>query len=514
LIPNPSFEKGKDFPENWEVRSHDQDLSPESTFWDSELAHTGKKSMRWDISSIWYVRIDRQYSCGSVPTEIESVKISIDPTKTYEFSVWSTTFKQDVPSKAWPRLNLILRTFNDDDLLREQGVGIRPFDRDLGQSQWISRSITFGVNGEMDFPKHTKRVQIRLWPTAIFSEYDNDRITCENHRFSVWLDDISFREIPLPPEDRKIIFIGGLDSECLNDCSDPAKVGFPDKQGQNRVQWIVNHLTTNDEVKKQVLLDPNRDFLYMSYSGEYCEKDGSPDFRRPKYAAQDTCGGVIDAADKLNKMVGSLNPNIKLDLIGHSMGGLVAAAWLWAHPTMQPRVNSVVTFDSPLRGVPDKIPFGVSACDTSSSLSWNDLWCQNYADANRRKCASVIVSSIANLGKAVPFFTMDATHRAEKVIVPIEAVPGDRTTLLSSNSRLYCQFDDDHGSIWDREGTNGGAVNCWGSFSYPLENLLTNYPPVPGPINIEKPSLKVKAAFVACGIMQLGSGDCENKLRK
>ena len=195
----------------------------------------------------------------------------------------------------------------------------------------------------------------------------------------------------------------------------------------------------------------------------------------------------------------------------------MAAQWLWAHPDMQARVNSVVTFDSPLRGVPDKnispIPGTKSACNTSSSLSWNDLWCQVYSgEGYPENCASVIVrtSGIAEIGKKVDFFTMDAAQN--ELLGVIEFVPRDRTTLLSSESRIHCQFDDNHSSVWGRESTDGDPVKCWSDFRY-SDDYLAN-PNVRDPdFSIDKPSKNVKAVFVGCALTQTPSESCEARLK-
>ncbi|GEM_PF-5383342 len=326
---------------------------------------------------------------------------------------------------------------------------------------------------------------------------------------------------------RKVIFIDGIDSESvITDCTDQTKVGLVNAaDGKNRVRWIVDYLATNEEVKKQVPLDADRDFLYFSYSGNYCSKDGkgSKDYRRPKYEASNTCSGVIDAADKLDQLIKSLAPNTGFDLIGHSMGGMVAAEWVSsASAEMRSRVNSIVTFDSPLRGIPHKKPFGacvallnVSPDNSSLALSalfpsMRDLWCEDYSQAyDRKKCASVIVSSIAEIGTKVPFFTMDATREDFPLIW---AVPWDRTTLLSSKSALHCQFDDDHGSIWDQEQTKGGPARCRMDFSYPIQQPFNIDPPMPGDIDIQSPAQSIKAIFVACAVTRATLDACRNEL--
>ena len=304
--------------------------------------------------------------------------------------------------------------------------------------------------------------------------------------------DPAWQPLPTPgPEDRKVIFIQGIDSES-GECGEDFV---------ERVQWMVDYLVNDSWVRERVpSLDSSEDFFYFSYRGleGYCNDD----LHQPQYNQLNTCDGVGDGATKLNDLVTALileHPDVKFDIVAHSMGGMVAAEWLWAYPDVRPRVNSVVTFDSPLRGVPDKAPKGGSLCDTSSSLSWNDLWCQKW-DQIPEKCASSVVPTIAEVGESTPFFTIDATQRD---FLGFEYVPGNRTTLLSSSSKLHCGFDDDHSSVWDRKETSGDEVPCW----------LNETNPEDPPDYRLKPLDDAKGAFVACAITHPSDPDtCISKL--
>ena len=305
-------------------------------------------------------------------------------------------------------------------------------------------------------------------------------------------------------EDRKVIFIQGIDSES-GECSETFR---------NRVQWMVDYLIQANWVRRQVpSLNSPEDFFYFSYSDVYClDVSNSRDFQKPDYFPTNTCNGVIDAANKLQSMVEELierYPNIRFDIIAHSMGGLVAAEWLWAHPDMQVRINSVITFDSPLRGIPHRNP--ASACAESNS-SWQDLLCDDYTKIPG-ECASLIFPFIAEIGEKIPFFTLDATQQDIFLIPIIEFVPRDRTTLLSSESKLHCQFDDDHSSVWERPETSGDTVRCWFNFTYPDDEV--NPDPESPDFRIRRPSHNVKAIFVACAVIKpMDPEDCRSKLRR
>jgi len=311
-------------------------------------------------------------------------------------------------------------------------------------------------------------------------------------------------------EDRKVIFIQGIDSKSgreLFEC-DIKKEGFIKKKN-NRVGWVVDYLTETPWVNQIVpaLDNPKDDFFYFSYSGFYCRQaDSSFNYRKPLYIPEDTCNGIADATAKLRDMLEGLiseYPEAKFDIIAHSMGGMVAAALVELHDDMRAKVNSVITFDSPLKGVSRPNPFGIgTVCDTSVDPSWIDLLCEDYTQIPQ-KCASLIVPLIALAGqRGVPFFTLDATQIERKV--PVELVPGDRTNLLLSASQLHCKFDDDHSSVWEDERTVG-RVDCW------IQKLD---PQVDPDISNDFHRVEVKAIFVACAVTEPNEpGNCERHLK-
>jgi len=311
------------------------------------------------------------------------------------------------------------------------------------------------------------------------------------------ISDKSSSESPTAPsyeEERKVIFVQGLNSES----------GSCGQSFRSRVQWMVDYLVNTPWVRERApSLDSPQDFLYFSYSGEYCRGD----LRLPSYTQSDTCLGVADAASKLDTMVRTavrtFGPNTKFDIIAHSMGGMVAAYWLaTTTPEMRARVHSVVTFDSPLRGVP--VPSAaialVSRACGMSAQSLRDLSCVSI----QGNCP--IVSAIANIGRDVrdvPFYTIDA-------IAPdgvFEFVPGDRTRLLNSESKLHCRFWDTHSGIWD----NGFArwdgvppVSCRSGELSP-QGFVVSRPPgyYLGP---------EKQIFVGCAVAGLSAQECKEKL--
>jgi pimeloyl-ACP methyl ester carboxylesterase len=326
---------------------------------------------------------------------------------------------------------------------------------------------------------------------------------------------------PTPPaagDGRKVIFIQGIDSSSDNlQCNRTAR-GFLNSSGTNDIQWMVNYLQHDNQVISAIpSLAYEDSFLYMSYSGQYCPPV-SGDFYHPRYEELATCLGIQWGADRLDYVIQAVlatDPTATFDLVGHSMGGLVASYWLVTHDDLKNRIHSVVTFDSPLRGLPtlNKVPG--SPCDWSGP-SWTDLECQDPSQsANRSKCKSTIVQYIANVGDlGVPYYTLDGTFKdnipaTDVSQLIIEAVPGDRTTLLSSNSRVHCKFDDDHSSVWDKAIIRGtGPTRCWRNFTWPKDGTDPDETP-----DLYRPSTGGgKESFLACAVRGLSAQDCLSSL--
>ncbi|MEX2238700.1 MAG: hypothetical protein WEB00_14345 [Dehalococcoidia bacterium] len=299
-----------------------------------------------------------------------------------------------------------------------------------------------------------------------------------------------------PPVDRKVIFVQGIDSFS----------GSCGAASRSNVKWLVDYIIgPNGSWIREVAptLNSAADFIYFSYSymTPYCKDNGVENYRKPSYQAKDTCVGVKIAASRLQSLATKLvakYPNARFDIVAHSMGAMVASYWLTTRPQMQSRVNSVITFDGVLRGVPHRNVLS-SACP-KDSRSWLDLKCNNYYQAqDPDRCVSRIVSAIARAGvhSGVPFYTIDATQKDEVSIfevdlqTPIEFVKGNRTTLLASRSRLHCRFDNNHSSVWRSPFVLNDPVECW------VDVLTAANTPT---FSIASVSDFVKPAFVGCAI--------------
>ena len=154
--------------------------------------------------------------------------------------------------------------------------------------------------------------------------------------------------------------------------------------------------------------------LSFSYSGSYencvlgrnfaAEDYPFGDYRVfPKYHPENTCVGVRDAAATLGTLLASLHaqePDRELVLMGHSLGGMVAAYYVaeLAPPEILDRIRSIVTLDSPLLGYSESNPF--SACHPSAQ-SWEDVL--GVSDVVK------IISSIEGTNLAKKFVHLNST---------------------------------------------------------------------------------------------------------
>ena len=161
----------------------------------------------------------------------------------------------------------------------------------------------------------------------------------------------------------------------------PTPESTPDENGmfmrrQTLVGVLQNHLPGDWE----------RGVIGFSYSGSYrnCATDTQFSADQypfgdylvfPEYDSLDTCGGVRNAASKLSSLLTSLytlEPNREIVLIGHSLGGMVAAHYVaeLASPDMRSKISSIVTIDSPLLGYAESNPFSVCP---ETTQSWQDI---------------------------------------------------------------------------------------------------------------------------------------------
>jgi len=151
--------------------------------------------------------------------------------------------------------------------------------------------------------------------------------------------------------ERKVILIQGLTSEGYRI---DASTGDCEERGgiEGWIDEIRSLLTdrTKSTVPEYILFEED-DFLAVSYKADsYCP---GQQYRIPVYDALDTCDGIDTVVSELGKIVAAY-PEAHFDIVGHSLGGFVAAYWVsqQSSETLS-RIHSVVTLDSPLGDVPN-----------------------------------------------------------------------------------------------------------------------------------------------------------------
>lgn len=229
---------------------------------------------------------------------------------------------------------------------------------------------------------------------------------------------------------RKVLFVQGYGSE--SQC--PGGGGFA-----SRVDGWARTLLESDGVA----VSRPTDILYGSYSGRWCDGGDGANGAYADYRNSETCSGIDDPGglgERLREQVDAVAP-AKVVIVGHSMGGL-AAAWLvgsdpdWARD----RITAVVTFDSPLRGVPQ---VNLTLLRIGGDCSFNSRSTQDLSDGN-----SSLLRVAATAAGIVPFYNLDATRPEGVLFVDIrEPVPGGRTHL--DGETLHWRLDATHNGIWN-----------------------------------------------------------------
>ncbi len=177
-----------------------------------------------------------------------------------------------------------------------------------------------------------------------------------------------------------IIFIEGINSLSV----DPSLGIDCDTQYESGSYWehrerLRSQLPPELSDSAQIIGSSYRDFDFNSNgSNAWCDPG---DWQRPKYERSDTCNGVAEASSSLDWLIGRLREqesSLKLDIVSHSMGGLVAAYWaaggsetdnfLSEEPDfLSDHVHSIITLDAPLNSTQQFFnPTWVCSLDTQS----------------------------------------------------------------------------------------------------------------------------------------------------
>ncbi len=218
---------------------------------------------------------------------------------------------------------------------------------------------------------------------------------------------VASRHVEVIP--RKVVFIGGVASESR--CKGAMAPG-----------WMRTQLAGTGLAKYSTI--DAKDVLSFSYSGRYCDGGSGANGAYADYTSDHTCDGVDEAAVHLQRLVEAAAPS-RVTVVGHSMGGLVAAYLAGEDPQWaREHVASIVAFDSPLQGVPRMNLEVLRLGGIGDGCSWNSPSLSDLGDGGNR------VLDVAALAPAVvPVYTVDATEKDGPFGGIRQAVPGSRTRL-------------------------------------------------------------------------------------
>ena len=229
---------------------------------------------------------------------------------------------------------------------------------------------------------------------------------------------------------RKVLVVQGYGSE--SQC--PSGAGFANRLDH----WLPGLLDS-----AAIATSTSSDLLYGSYSGRWCDGGDGADGDFAEYSSGETCQGIDDEgglAERLRAQVDAAAP-AKVVIIGHSMGGLAAAYLVGSDPDWaRQHIASVVTFDSPLQGVPQ---VNLTALRIGGGCSFNSKSTQDLSDGN-----SNLLSVARTAAAIVPFYNLDATDRESVFFLDIrQAVPTDRTHL--DGEAIHWQLGASHNGLWN-----------------------------------------------------------------
>jgi pimeloyl-ACP methyl ester carboxylesterase len=231
---------------------------------------------------------------------------------------------------------------------------------------------------------------------------------------------------------RRVLYIQGMNS--VSKC--PGGSGFSTRAPE----WLAGHL--GEPGSGPAIELEEGAVAYFSYSGEWCGGGDPAGGAFADYDDSDTCGGIDEVhAPRLKRLIESLGPG-RVTIVGHSMGGLVAAYLVASDPAWAAEhIASVATFDSPLRGV------NGTRLVIAGAGGVFDGDCGPRSDAvEDLKDDSAVVKVAAGAAMVVPFYTSDATDAEKLTLGRVEAVPAGQTRL--AGEAAHTSFSERHSRTW------------------------------------------------------------------
>ena len=228
---------------------------------------------------------------------------------------------------------------------------------------------------------------------------------------------------------RKIIVLQGLDSGSSLDDVDSANLGDASTfWGRSNLiidaiqqSAIAKNLLAQNGGGSTDVIDAD-DILTFSWADIYVDTETGDTYTgsshpgvasaHATYGPLDTCGGVAAGAESLRTLMDRLvdiDPEVRFDLVGHSMGGM-AIAYMMAtenRSDFRERVITMTALDSPLLSHPVSNPFGTCSAE---SQALQDIF--GIGDAP-------VVVTIANLGfrdAAGRFLSINATLVGDTIL--------------------------------------------------------------------------------------------------
>lgn len=249
-------------------------------------------------------------------------------------------------------------------------------------------------------------------------------VTARDAEGHVSTESLAIETIP-----RKVVFVGGIQSE--SSC-----------QGALAPAWM-RALIGGVELTGYMTFGA-LDVLSYSYSGRYCDGGTGANGADADYRSSDTCDGVAVAAARLKAIIDAAAPS-RVTVVGHSLGGLVATYLAGNEPSwaMQ-HIASIVTFDSPLQGVPRMNLEVLRLSSVDGGCAWNSPSLADLGDGS-----NAILKVAAAAPGIVPVYTVDATDKEGPFGGIRQAVPGGRTHLDGEAAAFTVSMG--HSASWWKE---------------------------------------------------------------
>ena len=318
---------------------------------------------------------------------------------------------------------------NEESVLEDWDRGSM---RRLGRFRWMRPGIHelrlqyFEWTGNAGLLFDTDRTLLNWSEAKGCDAGDRARLSAESPTPIVFDGDV----LPGPDPDSIVVFLQGIDSH--SSC-EAAGAGWRFLQAPQRLyegSLRADTLGPEDNTfrRRQSIVDYiqavipkwwESSVIGFSYSGLYQDCSTGEGFSGenyqfgnygsvPIYTKMSTCIGVQSAAERLGLLLDSLHAqkaNRDIVLVGHSLGGMVAAYYISeiAEPDLRDRIKSIITVDSPLLG--NFITVG--SCDRTS---------QSRKDIHRESNVVPDIASIQRSALASRFIHLNSTSIGDSLI--------------------------------------------------------------------------------------------------